>query len=222
MLDRMNIAAAGVLMAFASAATQPVLAQNQTNPRLEEIVVSAKQRDENLQDVPLAITVFTAQALEDRGIADVRDLAQFTPNFNIYSGDGRQNASGTNVRGLAPNTSDERYQPVSYFIDGVAVGGITTGLSVIDVARTEIIKGPQSATFGRATYAGAIDFVTTTPSLTEFEGRVRTQFSEHGDAEGSNYEIGGYVGGPIVGDRVSGSLFLQQRSRAGLDRKSVV
>ncbi len=215
MSDRALIAATSAFVALACAIPQPVFGQSDANPRLEEIVVTAKQREENLQDVPLSITVFTAAALENRGIGDVRDLAQFTPNFNIYSGDGRQNASGTNVRGLAPNTSDERYQPVSYFIDGVAVGGITTGLSVIDVERTEIIKGPQSATFGRATYAGAIDFVTTTPSLTEFSGRVRAQFSEHGDAEGANHDVSGYIGGPIVQDVLSGSLFLQQKTRGG-------
>lgn len=197
---------------FASAFSLPVTAQV-----LEEIVVTAKQREQNLQEVPLSISVFNEQAMENRGIENVQDVAAFTPNFNIYSGNSRQDASAINVRGLSPNTSDERYQPVSFFVDGIYMGGITVGLQLIDVERVEVIKGPQSATFGRATYAGAIDFVTKTPSLESWGGKLRADFSTYsGDA--SNQLISGYVAGPIVEDRVSASLFVQQQSRGGFDQ----
>lgn len=183
---------------------------------LGTVTVTSKQREQNLQDVPLSITVFNADDLDGLGVADVRDLANFTPNFNVYSGDGRQNASGINVRGLSPNTSDERYQPVSFFVDGIFMGGISVGLQTIDVERVEVLIGPQSTTFGRATYAGAVDFVTTTPSLDEFGGRFTTELSSHDG--GFNYDIKGYVEGPIIADKVSGSLFVQTSRLDGFEQ----
>lgn len=181
---------------------------------LEEIVVTSKLREQNLQEVPLAITVFSSNELDRLGIGDVQELAAFTPNFNIYSGNGRQDASAINVRGLSSNTSDERYQPVSFFVDGIFMGGITVGLQTIDVERIEVMKGPQSATFGRATYAGAIDFVTTTPSLEEFGGRVSATLSSN-DFDNTSYDLSGYIEGPLIEDSLSASLFVKVKRDDG-------
>lgn len=178
------------------------------------IIVTAKNREQRLQEVPLPITVFDATELENRGISNVQELAAFTPNFNIYSGSGRQDASAINVRGLSANTSDERYQPVSFFVDGIFMGGLTVGLQTIDVQRIEVIKGPQSATFGRATYAGAIDFVTTTPSLSEFGGKFSAEISSN-EFDNTSYEVSGSINGPIVEDVLSASLFAQYSRRDG-------
>lgn len=181
---------------------------------LEEIVVTSKVREQNLQEVPLSISVFSEGELERLGVQDVRDLAQFTPNFNIYSGSGRQDASGVNVRGLSPNTSDERYQPVSFFMDGIFVGGITVGLDTANVERIEVIKGPQSSTFGRATYAGAIDFITKTPSLEEFSGRFSAELSSN-TFDNTNYMLSGLIEGPIVEGKLSASLFVKSQKADG-------
>ncbi len=196
------------LSAFSASAQQLVL---------EEIIVTAKQREQNLQEVPLSITVFSTSELERFGVEDVKDLAAFTPNFNIYSGNSRQDASAINVRGLSPNTSDERYQPVSFFVDGIFMGGITVGLQTLDVERIEILKGPQSASYGRATYAGAIDFITTTPSLEEFGGRVTAQLSSN-TFDNTNFDVSGYLEGPIIEDKLSASLFVKVKKDDGFDQ----
>ena len=195
-------------------ATFPALTQQ---PVLEEILVTAKQREQNLQEVPLSISVFSDAELERLGVQNVQDLAMFTPNFNIYSGNGRQDATAINVRGLSPNTSDERYQPVSFFVDGIFMGGITVGLDTSNVERIEVIKGPQSSTFGRATYAGAIDFVTKTPSLEEFSGRINAELSSN-TFDNSNYIVSGLIDGPIVEGKVSGSLFVKKQLDDGFDQ----
>ena len=194
----------GVALACAMSAL-PVAAQELV---LEEIVVTSKLREQNLQVVPLAITVFSENELERLGVKNIQGLAQFTPNFNIYSGNGRQDASAINVRGLSPNTSDERYQPVSFFVDGIFMGGLTVGLDTSNVQRIEVMKGPQSSTFGRATYAGAIDFVTRDPSLDEFSGKFSAELSSN-DFDNTSHDISGSIEGPIIPGKLSASLYVK-------------
>ncbi len=208
-----NALLSGVMLGCAASAL-PASAQQLV---LEEIVVTAKQREQNLQEVPLAITVFSTAELDRLGVDNVQDLAQFTPNFNIYSGNGRHDASGLNVRGLSANTSDERYQPVSFFVDGIFMGGLSVGLETLDVERIEVLKGPQSAAYGRATYAGAIDFITTTPSLDEFGGKFTTELSSN-KFDNFNYDIAGYIEGPIIENKLSASLFVKVKKDDGFDQ----
>jgi outer membrane receptor protein involved in Fe transport len=174
-----------------------------------DIVVTAKNREERLQEVPLAITVFDERALRERNILDARDVAQFTPSFNFYSGTGRSDPTALAVRGLAPNTSDERYQGLTIFIDGVALSGQAVGVDLSQLERVEVIKGPQSATFGRATYSGAINYITKDPSSDQVSGyaRVRGSFAEGspGDSD-TSYYVGARVDLPILKDRVWLSL----------------
>lgn len=182
--------------------------------REDPIIVTAKARAQNLQDVPLAISVFSEEDLELRSISDVQDLADFTPNLEINSSTGRREAS-LSVRGLGSSTTDERYQSVGFFVDGIWMGGQIVGLSTSDVERIEVIKGPHS-TFGRATYGASIDYVTKTPSLEEFEGSFKAQLSNSETGLDNNYEITGAISGPIVPGKVSGSLFIQQRFDSGV------
>lgn len=167
---------------------------------IEEIVVTAKHREQNLQDVSLAITAFTSADIEAKGLADVRDVAQFTPSFSYYSGTGRADPTALIVRGLAPNTSDERYQGLSVFIDGIFLSGQLTSIDTSSLERVEVIKGPQAATFGRATYSGAVDYVTKTPSDNEFSGRVFGQWSSN--SGNSNHNASVRVNIPVVADKM--------------------
>jgi len=214
----MNIERVSLLvMGFAALFTvNPAFAQSleRAAPFLEEIVVTAKAREEKLQDVPLAISVLTERDLDVRGISDVQDLADYTPNLEITSPSGRRDAV-LSVRGLGTGTTDEKYQPVGFFVDGIWMGGQIVGLSTADVERIEIIKGPHS-TFGRATYGASIDYVTKTPSLEEFSGSIRAQLSDMVTGVDSNHEITATVSGPIVEGKVSGSLFVQRRFDSGI------
>ncbi len=173
------------------------------------IVVTAKGREQDLQDVPLAITAFDTEQLQARGINDIRDLAAFTPSFNFYSGTGRSDPTALAVRGLAPNTSDERFQGLSVFVDGIAISGQVVGVDLTQLERVEVIKGPQSATFGRATYSGAINYITQKPTGNEVSGYVRGRVSAwEGAASDSStgYYLGGRIDVPLVADHLWASV----------------
>jgi iron complex outermembrane recepter protein len=173
--------------------------------KIEEIVVTAKQREESLQDVPLAITAFSALDIEKRSILDVRDLARFTPSFNYYSGTGRGDPTALVVRGLAANTSDERFQGLSIFVDGIFQSGQLTSIDLSSLERVEVLRGPQSATFGRATYSGAIDYVTRDPSTTNMEGRARVLLSTEG-SDNFNHIASLRVSLPVIEDKLAIAL----------------
>lgn len=173
---------------------------------LEEVLVTARGRVEDLQDVPIAITVLSEEAIQDRNIVDIRDAVAFTPSLTFYSGTGRSDLSALVVRGLSPQTSDERYQGLSIFVDGVYISGQLAGVDLSQLERVEIMKGPQSAKYGRATYSGAIDYITKTPTGDSVSGRVKARYGEHGSGSASTTYYAGDVSIPVMADRLWVSL----------------
>lgn len=195
-----------VMTALATlAVADPVAAQDSprevTKPVLEEVLVTAKQREESLQEVPLSITAFTADALRESQALDLRDIAALTPGFSATSGGGRTDTTAVAMRGVVPNTSSERFQGVSVFVDGIALSGQLLGLDTTQVERIEVLKGPQSATFGRATYAGAINYITRTPSGDEASGDLRLRGGKTRDALDPNFYAGVNVTLPVIADK---------------------
>ncbi|MBT0669549.1 TonB-dependent receptor [Novosphingobium profundi] len=163
-----------------------------------DIVVTARRREENLLETPIAISAFTGEALEERGIKNLQDLGSFVPGLNIVGqatgGGARADRSfvGVILRGMQPSTSSA--QTTSMFIDGVPVSQATALQVLTNPARVEVLKGPQSATFGRQTFAGAINVVTKDPSDTltgQMSGMVGTR---------ANYDVSGELSGPLLGD----------------------
>ena len=151
---------------------------------VEEIVVTARRRDESLQEIPLAITAFTAQDIEDAGFQDLGDLALQTAGleFNARGSGSRQVgriSSAIRLRGVFQSTASH-LQTTSVFVDGIYVLGTAVSVSLMDLERVEVIKGPQSAFFGRNTFAGAINYITKTPSLDEFESKVDFSLATYG------------------------------------------
>jgi iron complex outermembrane receptor protein len=173
----------------------PAIAQ-QPQPAIEEVVVTARQRTETLDRTPLSISAFTARALETRGIRDINDLATVTPGFTFIAPGGVTNASPI-IRGQtqAGRTGDE--VNVATFIDNVYVSG-RTGVDVFfnSLERIEVVRGPQSALYGRNSFAGAINYITKKPSE-EFGAGVTATVGEHGQKGG-----GAYVTGPILADKL--------------------
>ena len=167
-----------------------------------DIVVSARRRDERLQDVPLSITVFNRTELADKNIDSPLELAKYTPNFHFYSANGRQDTSSLFMRGLNTITTDTRYQNVSFFVDGVPVNGTVMGLPTASIERVEIIKGPQSATFGKATYSGAINYITPNPMPDRLEGTARVRYLDTARQGSGSYFAGLTLRAPIIADRL--------------------
>ena len=150
---------------------------------LEEIIVTARKRDESLLEAPLSITVFSAEDLSRAGLETLGDIALQTTGLsfqdNIASNrPGRQNTV-IRFRGMSPPRGSPHQQLAGLFVDGVFVTGGSQSIPMLDVERVEVIKGPQSAFFGRNTFSGAINYVTRNPSLTEFEGKVRATAGQY-------------------------------------------
>lgn len=163
---------------------------------LEEIVVTARKREENLLVVPLAITAVTAAQLERQGVKDVTGLIDRDPSLSFDTGLVPYDTRIV-IRGLSPT----RGRPnVATLVDGVDVSSESIGVAggsllinprLLDIAQVEIVKGPQSALFGRSAFAGAISYTTQDPSSEDTRGASVDLSSE------GQYEAKGYMSGPL-------------------------
>ena len=137
---------------------------------LEEIVVTARKVEERLQDVPLAITAFSAAEIQSAGIENLDDVANFTPGLTFSNLLGEFLPVPV-IRGIAPTAVQGRENNAAIFVDGVYLSG-REGLnfSQLDLERIEVVKGPQAAMYGRNSFSGAINFVTARPT-DEFRGK---------------------------------------------------
>ena len=177
-----------------------VSAQIEQNVELEEIVVSGRKRDESLIDVPVSISVWSQDSLIDQGIINQQDMFDATPGLSFDTATGDRNSSQPAVRGVQSNEIATTQQKVNSFIDGLPMLGQVGSLTFSGIDQVEIYRGPQSAAFGRSTFAGAINYVTA-DATEEFEGRVQARLSNLGQNE-----LGVAFSGPItdgLGYRVS-------------------
>lgn len=191
------LAVAAVLPAVASA-QQQAQQQAQRQVVLEEITVTARQREENLFDVPLSVTTLTAADIDRAQLNDIADLMRFTPGFD-YKTQNTQNGArilpNFRFRGMNAGFAGSLTQLGAIFVDGLYLHGGAQSLTFEDVARVEVIKGPQSAYFGRSTFGGAVNFITREPSE-EYARRAAGSAETRG-----GYTVSGSAEGPI-GDRV--------------------
>ena len=162
----------------------------------DEIIVTARKQETTLQDTPVAISTFDTEAIQAAGFQDIIDISKATPGLFIEPISDRNARVNTNprFRGITVDNSSPLLRTASVFIDGVYVAGGIQGLGAREVERVEVIKGPQSAIFGRNTFAGAINYVTKRPGE-EFSG----EFSALA-ATRDEYRVSGGVEGSIIGD----------------------
>lgn len=161
-----------------------------------DIVVTARKTNESLTDVPVSITALTADALQARDIKDMSDVAAFTPGLRNQNQSIGRNDRGYKqyiIRGVVPGSASSSRQSVTLFVDGAPVpGGNFEGVSNID--RIEVVKGPQSAFFGRATFAGAINLVTRPPAY-DWGGEIDASYASF-----DTIDVKASIEGPIVDD----------------------
>jgi len=161
-------AALAVWLASAGASAQQVSKQPVASGALEEVVVTARKRVENLQEVPVSITAIGAEQIARRGVTNLADLQKLTPGFTWSEGLSALDARPA-IRGQA-NIRAASQPTVGVFVDGNSVpwrSGLN--LQTVDVERIEVVKGPQSALFGRGVLSGAINYITRRPQA-EFGG----------------------------------------------------
>lgn len=148
---------------------------------VEEIVVTARKREENILDVPLAITALSASDIEDKGIGEFKDIIAFTPGFHFAEHSvGRADRSNRIlvIRGMHISQENDHQQAATVFVDGAPMhGSVIAGLE--DAERIEVVRGPQSAYFGRATLSGAVNYVTKTPGQ-ESKSKIVAEVGKYG------------------------------------------
>ncbi len=153
----------------------PIDTRAQGMDMLEEVVVTARRREENLQEVPVAITALSAEDLEIRSIENIKDLQLFLPNVDIRGGGITGGTSGIfTIRGV---------EDVARYIDDVVQTGSANALqNVVELERVEVMRGPQGTYFGKNAISGAVQYVTQKP-LEEFGARIKTTFGQYNRAD---------------------------------------
>jgi iron complex outermembrane recepter protein len=157
---------------------------------LDTIKVTARKREESLRDVPLSITAVTAEKIERLGLESINDIAKISPGFSFRSAFGREGDRPV-IRGMSNIQGEPN---ASFFIDGVYVNGSISGFGLDNLERVEVIRGPQSALFGRRTFSGAVNFITKRPS-NEPTANVSLTFAQDAEREFSTN-----VGGALIAD----------------------
>ncbi len=198
-------AAFGVLVSLNNEAFAQINDAKQEVRRFDEIIVTARKRPEHVQETPLSITVYTDKSIIAAGIRDMADIAKFTSGFSLDEEFGRTNGVRPVVRGQATILGASG---VSTFVDGILLNGSLLDYDLSDVARIEVVKGPQSALYGRNTYSGAINIITKSPSE-DASGDIKLEGGSFG-----RFELGGTLRGP-VSDTVSASLHGRFYTRGG-------
>jgi len=145
-------------LAFVSLSPTPVLAQGDSADRiLEEIIVTGRKRDELMTDVPVSISVISAETLAEQGILSPQDIFDATVGLTYDETSNGRNFTNPGVRGVQSELPVANLQKVNNFIDGMPMLGSAGSLSTFGLDAIEIYRGPQSAAFGRSTFVGAIN-----------------------------------------------------------------
>ena len=208
-----------------SVGTLPLIAQeasdqldNRDTRSIEEVVVTAQKREQNIQEVPITINAFSGVELDRRGLEDLSEIAQITPNLQIDTTSPFSGASSSLVafiRGIGQSDFALNFDPgVGLYVDGVyyarSLGAV---LDLADVERIEVLKGPQGTLFGRNTIGGAISVTTKRPG-DEFSGSI--------DVTGGRFNklnVKGTVNIPIVKDELRASLSFSSKNQDGFQER---
>ncbi len=181
---------------FVSLLPVPGLGQASTNgvsPILEELIVTAQKREQNLQDVPVAVSLLSGKAMAEAQLKNAGELATLIPTLNVQASSGPATSS-FNIRGIGTQTFSPGVDPsVSTMLDGVVMGRSGMAfLDLVDVQRVEVLRGPQGTLYGKNASGGVVHIITKDPTP-ELSGTVSATAIEEGE-----YRMDGSVAGPIT------------------------
>ncbi|HRD44888.1 MAG TPA: TonB-dependent receptor [Caulobacter sp.] len=186
----------------------PALAQDE-NIQVEEIIVTAQKRSENLQDVPISVSATSGDKLEAQGIENLEDLSGYVPGVQI--GKGAINTQ-INIRGVGSGSNRGFEQSVGMYVDGVYMGRDRQFRApFMDLDRVEVLRGPQGTLFGRNTIGGAVSIITANPSL---DGGFSGEAAARWDFDTSTLQLNGAATIPL-GETAALRLAVQHRSGDG-------
>lgn len=181
--------------AGAEATDKPTAAKQAEATELQQVTVSARRRDESLERVPVAITAFSGDDMKDLQANSIDGLQGAVPNMNIVQGRGSSSAVNIFIRGIGQPDALQTFDPgVGMYVDDVYYSRIQGALiSLFDVERVEVLRGPQGTLYGKNSTGGAVKVVTKNPPANT-EGSVEAGFGNFGRREGKFY-----LGGPLAG-----------------------
>lgn len=209
----MGAAVAALVPAAAWAQEAP--AGNDGVVEVDEVIVTARKREERLFDVPVAVTAVTSETLEQRQLTSIRDIAQITPGLNINS-----DASGRafiSIRGIGTTLLDSVQPGVGIFVDGIYQANTSyLNSPTLAVEQIEVLRGPQGTLFGQNTLGGAINITTKQPT-DQVEGSVTATYADPDDF----YIVAGTIAGPIA-EGISGRLSVGSQGKDGFIRNSLL
>ncbi len=182
---------------------------------LEEIVVTARKREESLQETPISITAFSAASLEAANMVDLRDIGKYTPGMSFTSyGMGSSEAGAIFLRGIGQSDHMVTTDPgVGLYIDGVYVGrNQGAALDLLDLERVEVLRGPQGTLYGKNTIGGAVNVVSRKPTGTP-GGHVSLTVGQDGRFNGA------ITGETLLGEQAALSVGLLSKNRDGVGKQ---
>src|SRR3984885_5740089 len=198
-------------LSFPNAHAQTSVSDAAAPGGLTEIVVTARRRTENLQDVPVAVTAIGAGTIQTQDVTNLEDLNSFVPNFKIAADRATSSTINVYIRGVGQSDPLWGFDPgVGVYIDDVYLARPQTALlDVIDVQDLEILRGPQGTLYGKNTIAGAIKYVTR-----EIDGPAALTASVTGGNYGEHDEKLSFST-PVIDDHVYFGLALADLQHAG-------
>ena len=170
---------------------------------IEEIIVTARKKDESIQDVPMAVTAITDQ-LREGSVRRIEDIQAFAPNLYINREPGIGSGANITIRGIASLESDKSYEPsIGVVMDGMFLG-TSSGvlLDNFDIERIEVLRGPQGTLFGKNTTGGILNIIRTPVSLNEMGADLSITVGDFG-----RQDIKAVVQLPIIEDTLGVKLF---------------
>lgn len=172
--------------------------------QLEEVIVTATKRAQDLQDIPIAVNALSEATLREAGVENIEDVAQLVPSLTVNTNI-NPFAAGVRIRGFGTQQNDPSLEAsVAFILDGVYMGRSGLGMSdLTDVERVEVLQGPQGTLYGKNSNAGAVSVITKEPNTQEYEGFVEATLGDY-----SQQRYVASSSGPItntVAYRLSGS-----------------
>lgn len=214
--------AVGLFAAAASFAQDAPAAPAPDAGAVEEIVVVSRQREESIQEVPIAVSAFNTEAIADLAPATLRDFDGLTPNLFIGMNTAGPGASAIYVRGLGYADIEKTQTPnVGVVIDGVFVPSSTGQLiDTFDIQSLEVNRGPQAILWGRNTSGGTIVVRRGAPDSSEFDAKARISYGDYvgGEGDGGALRIQGVANFPLVQEKLALRVGYTYKSEDGYYR----
>src|SRR5580704_4160302 len=196
-LHTLIIGAGACLAAPASANDAAAAAEPAATGGLEEIVVTATRREETISRVPISVTAFSQDMIDQKGIKDFQDIVRFTPGVTI-------DTTGTNAISIRGISSSGGAGTTGIYIDDTPIQMRALGFNpddtlpkTFDLDRIEVLRGPQGTLFGAGSEGGTVRYIMNQPSVTKESTYARSEvsFTRYGDP---SYEAGIAHGGPLI------------------------